>query len=120
MGLITWLSSLPIVLPLPSIPMRDKGVHLIEYGLLGLLNAHAVRGSFPRLRPRNAWLAAALLTTCFGYLDELHPAFVPGRDASVFDLMADMAGACLGVAVYAAIRRARRPRPAAASDADPA
>lgn len=110
MGLITWLSSLPIVLPMPSIPMRDKGVHLIEYGLLALLNAHAMRGSFPAMKPRNAWLAAALLTTAFGYLDELHQAFVPGRDANVFDLLADMLGAILGVSVYAGIERLRRAR----------
>ena len=108
MGLITWLSSLPLTLPLPSIPMRDKIVHAIEYGILGLLCARALCTGFPGLRPRHALLAAALITALFGYLDELHQAFVPGRDASVYDLMADAVGAGLGVLAYALLDRRKR------------
>jgi VanZ family protein len=107
MTLISWLSSLPLTLPLPAVPHRDKIVHVIEYGLLGLLNAHALRVGLPALRASRAFITAAVMTAAFGYLDELHQAFVPGRDANVYDLLADVTGAALGVAVYALIERTR-------------
>ena len=105
MAVIWWLSSAPIVLPMPSVPWRDKLVHLIEYGLLGLLVARAARLTWPLLRPGRALLLAVVLTAGWGYVDEVHQAFVPGRDASAFDLGADAVGAVLGVLAYAVLRR---------------
>lgn len=107
MGLISWLSALPLSLPLSGIPLRDKLVHAIEYGLLGLLSARAMRVGFPALRPRQALITAAVITALFGYFDELHQAFVPGRDASLMDLAADAVGAALGVLAYAMLERRR-------------
>lgn len=108
MALISWVSSLPLTLPFAGVPHRDKIVHVIEYGILGLLNARALRIGVPALRASRALIGAAVLTAAFGYFDELHQAFVPGRDANVFDLLADVIGAVLGVAVYALIDRPRR------------
>jgi len=109
---IWWLSSMPIALPMPSVPLRDKLAHVIEYGLLGLLVARAVRVSWPLLNGARALLLAAALTATWGYFDEVHQAFVPGRDANAYDLLADAIGAALGVAIYGALRAllARRRR----------
>jgi VanZ family protein len=43
----------------------------------------------------------------WGFLDELHQAFVPSRNADSADLAADAIGAVIGVAIYALIRRMR-------------
>ena len=42
-------------------------------------------------------IAAASL---FGASDECHQSFTPGRQADVFDWLADTLGACLAVALY--------------------
>ncbi len=102
MALIWWLSSIPIELPLPSIPWRDKAAHVIEYGILAVLVARAVRGTWPALSHARALLLAVAITAGWGYLDEMHQAFVPGRDANAFDLLADVIGALLGTALYGA------------------
>jgi VanZ family protein len=78
-----------------------KGAHLLIYALLahtylwGLSPGHC-RGH--RVRP-SWWLtgAAALLAIVFGISDELHQTFVPGRTASLRDVLIDAAGACLGL-----------------------
>jgi VanZ family protein len=119
MALIWWLSSIPIELPLPSIPWRDKLAHVIEYGLLGLLVARAVRGTWPLLQPARAVLVAALITAGWGYLDELHQAFVPGRDANAFDLLADAIGAVLGAASYGVLLVLIKARSTRSSDRPP-
>lgn len=46
-----------------------------------------------RFRSRGAWL----LATLYGGVDELHQAYVPGRDCSFADLVSDAAGAALAV-----------------------
>jgi VanZ family protein len=110
MALIWWLSSVPITLPLPSIPWRDKLAHAIEYFSLGLLVARAVRGSWPLLVTGRALLLAALITAGWGYVDEVHQAFVPGRDANAADLLADAIGALLAALLYGAVLRLRQRR----------
>lgn len=97
MGLIFYLSSTPDP-PLPQMVLHlwDKLLHLAEYLLLGFLWAAAVRGSIRR-RLLLGWLAAGL----FGLTDELHQSFVPGRDASLLDWIADALGSGLGAAIAA-------------------
>ncbi len=85
MAAIFALSSLPgneVGLPSPL----DKLAHLVEYALLGFLLG---RGTG---RAALAFAVAAL----YGATDELHQAFVPGREASLFDWFADVLGAALG------------------------
>lgn len=88
---IWWLSSRNIDVPLDSFPLRDKGVHFLEYGLLGACFAHAVWLTWPDRGVRGL-LAAMVYTVGFGLLDELHQAFVPGRTADLADLLADALG----------------------------
>ena len=54
MALIFTVSSMQIDLPvIASIPLRDKAIHFVEYGVLGFLCAHAILLTWPR-RPRTA------------------------------------------------------------------
>ncbi|MCS6857959.1 MAG: VanZ family protein [Sandaracinaceae bacterium] len=83
--------------PIESFPLKDKGIHLVEYGGLGFLVAHACVHTFLR---RSSWRVAffaLMLTVSWGVLDEIHQAFVPGRSADPLDLLADFVGSGLGV-----------------------
>ena len=108
MGLIWTLSSMPIALPLGSIPFKDKGVHVVEYGVLAALYAYAIYRTWPLQSWLRTLLFAALLTFVWGYLDELHQAFVPGRNSDAMDLLADSIGALAGSAGFIAFARLRR------------
>lgn len=81
----------------------DKLAHAAEYGILaGLLYGGL-------LWTRRPWALCWVLATLFGAGDELHQGLVPGRDASVWDFLADAAGAMAAVALVHAVR-ARRPK----------
>jgi VanZ family protein len=99
-ALLFWLSSLPggtaPVSPFPF-PGDDKVVHAGAYAVLGGLLRVAIGRTGP----------AIALAAAYGASDEFHQAFVPGRDADVFDWFADVAGAVLGAALAA--RATRRP-----------
>lgn len=83
--------------PVARFPFRDKGVHATEYAVLAFLFGHACLRTFeayPRVRVA---IAALLLTILWGFLDEMHQAFVPGRSADLLDLCADSLGGTFGV-----------------------
>lgn len=103
MALIWTLSSFSTVpVDVEALPMRDKGVHFVEYAVLGVLVAHAVlRSSQTHSRPR-AFLVALLVCGAWGMLDEFHQSFVPGRMSDVRDLVADVFGSSLGAALRVA------------------
>jgi len=108
-SLIWWLSSQQIVLPIDRIPMRDKGVHFVEFGVLGACFAEAVWVTWPRRGLRGA-MVAWVFTTASGLLDELHQVYVPGRSADIGDLLADALGAVAGVLFLYALRAYLRAR----------
>jgi|RhiMetdeSRZDD1v2_1073273.scaffolds.fasta_scaffold39958_2 VanZ family protein len=116
MAAIFYVSSLsqPVVPP-----GGDKPWHLLAYLGLGVLTVRAVAGGLP------AWIswrsAAVGVAIAAGYAatDELHQMFVPGRSASLGDLLADSMGVVAGAilcwlwGLFAAhgARRAIKPRP---------
>jgi VanZ family protein len=77
-------------------PWRDKGVHFVEYAVLGFLVAHASLRTWPAHSMLRTGALAIYITVAWGVLDELHQACVPGRSADVLDLVADTAGAVAG------------------------
>ena len=106
-GLIWWLSSHVLDIPIiAQVPLRDRGVHMVEYGALAGLIAHAVQVTWPNRGLRGA-LFAVLLAVALGLLDEVHQLFVPGRSGEILDLVADTAGACVAVGIYAAFTTSR-------------
>ena len=99
-GLIWWLSAQNIAFKMiEHVPMKDKGVHFLEYGVLGALMAHALNTSWPRQRLR--YLAAFWLTCGLGLVDELHQVYVPGRMGDARDLVADALGALAATLLFA-------------------
>ena len=74
----------------------DKFAHLAEYGPFGWLITRAVKNYRPK------WSLAAigglvmLLIFAHALADEFHQSFVPGRDSSIFDALADLGGGAFG------------------------
>lgn len=77
----------------PSLPHIDKVVHFSIYGLLATTLCRIGQGW-------RAGLWALALASAFGVTDEWHQAFVPGREPSVADWIADTLGAATAVALY--------------------
>lgn len=92
-GLIFYLSSLsPDDVPLaPDFWNLDKFLHALEYGLLSFLLAWAF---YPEEKRKGA-LLAIVVASLYAISDEFHQSFVPGREASVGDWLADTSGAAL-------------------------
>jgi len=57
-----------------------------------VLLARALRGSLPTGRALWAAMAALGIGVLIGASDEFYQSFVPGRDSSVYDLLADTVG----------------------------
>jgi VanZ family protein len=76
-----------------------KFSHITEYAILSILLLRALRGSLHRSGAALGTMAlgAALL---FAASDEFHQSFVPSRTASPFDVMIDVCGAGIGLAIY--------------------
>lgn len=107
---VFWLSSLSRV---PGANHYwDKMLHAVGYSVLGVLALRAFHGGFERLRPEPT-LYAALAVILWGISDEFHQSFVPGRDASPWDVFADAVGFVLAVSLFATLtlRSARVNRP---------
>lgn len=104
MALIWILSSMQLgPIEVSRFPFADKGVHFVEYAVLGFLVTHATFRTWPRHHPVRTALLALVITVLWGFLDEVHQAMVPGRASEALDLVADAAGATAGTALrYAA------------------
>ena len=101
-------SRLPRVLP-RFVPDADKALHAGYFLLVGLSAARAglVAEGWSR---RGTLLAVALGALAWGFSDEWHQSFVPGRDVEAADVLADVVGATLGAALASPIlARLRRP-----------
>jgi len=93
MALIFSFSSLQDV---AATPAPDYLLHFNAYFILGVLVWWASALSFSwgwGLRLAILWL----LSTTYGGSDEIHQMFVPGREASVADLVADSLGAAVAL-----------------------
>lgn len=79
-------------------------LHLIEYAFLTLTLVWGRSAGLRRkIRTRQlVWLG--ILGTLFAVTDEIHQSFVPSRDASAGDLLADLAGITLVLAAYRLVR----------------
>ena len=73
------------------VPAGDKLVHLVVYGILGALLA---RGR--RLQGYIPHAVLILAGALYGASDEWHQSFVPGRQVSALDWVADLCGVAAG------------------------
>lgn len=94
-GLIFMLSHQPS-LPAPMLFMhQDKLVHATAYALMALL-AWRVFVFLPQKKTVIV-LVSILFCSLYGVSDEFHQSFIDGRDADVWDWLADTVGAGLMV-----------------------
>ena len=89
------LSSQP-VLPGASLT-PDWAQHGVAYAGLALVTLRATAGGRWSGVRAAAVLAAWLVATLYGVSDEIHQSFVPARMADTRDVLADAAGAALGL-----------------------
>jgi VanZ family protein len=99
MALIFVISSFEVDVPgLERFPLRDKGIHLVEYSVLGWLCASASARTWPLASPWQTAVFAVFVSALWGLSDEIHQAFVPGRFAELNDVIADLCGSAVGAA----------------------
>jgi VanZ family protein len=92
----------------PSPPVGSAAIiaifaHLFLYGMLAALLLIAFRGR-RRITLRSAILAVAI-ATAYGVSDEFHQSFVPGRSATVFDVVVNFLGAVMAVTTVWMLQR---------------
>ncbi|WP_232710422.1 VanZ family protein [Mariprofundus aestuarium] len=97
-GLIFYLSSRSM-LPVPDLfSMQDKLIHAAAYALMALLFWNAGRNyvtAHSHFTLEKLLLVTVVFCALYGASDEWHQSFVAGRDASLFDWLADTLGALL-------------------------
>lgn len=79
----------------------DKPIHVFIFFTLGWLGRRAFvhQSRYPRLREHNV-VSSFLFAVVYGVLDEIHQAFIPGREPELFDLIADVIGGVLFLSVF--------------------
>ena len=79
---------------------QDKFAHVVEFAILAFL----LRRFFVyhvKTNWQNKWYLYTLIIGCFyAVFDEIHQAFVPGRSADIFDVLADVIGVLIIINVY--------------------
>jgi VanZ family protein len=128
MSVVSWLGSRPVVswvvvvayalaiFYLSSIPSLEQPLglpasmsvveHLAEYIGFGFFVSIAFRS-----KKVGSMLPAFFLSAFYGLTDEFHQFFVPGRDASMVDFLANTVGCLMGVLVVEYLYRRGNPRP---------
>ena len=84
---------------LPSFLLKDvsdKVLHAVEYAILGGLCYRALRWGASGPVASYALLFAIVTASLYGVTDEVHQFFVPFRESSWLDWLADTAGATVG------------------------
>lgn len=105
-SLIFWLSDQQ-TLPMPNtFEFQDKYLHTGAYGVMAILSWRALR--------HLGWSAKTLGLLSFGFCslyglsDEWHQSFVPGRESSAADWLADSFGAALAMGVLLKFKSIQR------------
>ena len=84
--------------------VSDKVLHAVEYGILSLLCYRAFRWATGPAVARQAVVLAIVTASVFGLTDELHQLFVPFRESSWQDWLADTIGAVIGAMSWRFLR----------------
>ncbi|MDY0040638.1 MAG: VanZ family protein, partial [Desulforhabdus sp.] len=101
------------------VPINVNFFHPLEYAVLAIFfcwsgSAVLISGKISRL-----FFMVVACGFAFAVLDELHQFFIPGRAATLVDLVLDLIGLCLGCCIFFIGRQLRnsvvRDRPAIAA-----
>ncbi len=79
----------------------DKVAHFTAYAALAFTLALWPKAETWQLHRLRTGIIIIAIASVYGGIDELHQSFVPGRDASVYDWIADTLGVGFGMAVFA-------------------
>ena len=93
-GLVFFLSSQSRLIDTPlDFPHKDKLIHAAAYAIM----AYAAWSAFRHHIENYLFLmfASVLFSSMYGVSDEFHQSFVVGRDADVWDWLADTLGAVM-------------------------
>ena len=90
-----------------------KSAHFLEYMILGICFGVNVRDWMERRAANLSRMKMVMipwaLSTVYAVTDEIHQAFVPGRDCALIDVGIDSAGALIGsMLVLLILKRVRR------------
>lgn len=107
-SLIFTLSSFPHI-PQPKLfPNADKVIHLFEYAILTLLLARAIGSMKTQKGKIQGVYFAVIIASLYGISDEIHQAFVPGRDCNLIDWFSDLSGVLLFLIIKLSFEKKRR------------
>ena len=84
--------------------VSDKVLHAVAYGILSLLCYRAFRWAAGPAVARQAVVLAIVTASLYGVTDEVHQAFVPLRESSWLDWLADTIGAAIAAMSWRFIR----------------
>ena len=101
-------SSYPSPERLPSFEYSDKLLHFGAYAVMGILFYRAYQTLSFRNNIQLLVLLSMISASLYGISDEIHQSFVPERQGSFSDVMADILGGICGVYVYNRWIAARR------------
>ena len=112
-AIIFWLLSLS-TLPTLETPIvaANKLAHISLFFVFCWLGRRAIffQTVFPFLK-KWSLVCAFLLTCLFGYFDEVHQLYVPGRTFEYFDMLADAIGALIFVILFIILNRRKDKQP---------
>ncbi|MDL1968860.1 MAG: VanZ family protein [Deltaproteobacteria bacterium] len=98
--LIFILSSYPSPGNIPNLPYLDKLIHFAVYAILGVLFFMAFRTQRFKENITMVIMLSILSSSLYGMSDEVHQYFVPHRNASIMDFLADVTGSICGVYIF--------------------
>jgi VanZ family protein len=89
----------------PEFFSSDKFYHFLEYGVFGVLLARLLEeyGFPPSYRKKIVWVL--IISFLYGLSDEFHQWFVPGRYATLGDVLADSLGGWVGGLLFIKFKR---------------
>ena len=85
---------------IPTFEFSDKVLHFLAYAVMGVLFYRAYQTLRFKENLRLLILLSIVSASLYGISDEIHQYFVPYRDASIFDVIANFLGAICGVYLY--------------------
>lgn len=106
-SIIFVLSAQPGLRPPFKFQNSDKLMHMLEYGGLGWLLVRALRATMPARSFVFTSMLAIGLGLGIAAGDEYFQSFVPGRDSTVFDWLADGTGLTFAQLAFLATARDR-------------
>lgn len=83
----------------------DKVVHFCEYFLFGCLISRWLLAEKGRFANRHCFALTVVIGTCYGLSDEWHQSFVPGRHATLWDVLFDAMGVIAAALIYPSISK---------------